>query len=285
MDTYRIEELVDTGKYEEALREVDKAFGLGLTEADLYLCRGRAYIGLQRYEQAVRDLDEAIALGLKEPVVYDGRGFAHFELGHYQCAKKDFDEAIRLGLEEARAWWGESGEEHLYESNDPLRYSMAGVYFFRGQTHLELSDYEKAVSDFNESIRLKSWDEDNYVGRGNAYLGLGLADKARQDFDKAEELRCAQDRLDSGTDMPQGYEHPLPEELGEFSDVLLDALSRVLRDLAVAPPEMHHREWILVHLIAFIRDEADRRDLSPDILEDLEAFHRVLVQRADAEWS
>ena len=141
-------------KYEEALREVDKAFGLGLTEADLYLCRGRAYIGLQRYEQAVRDLDEAIALGLKEPVVYDGRGFAHFELGHYQCAKKDFDEAIRLGLEEARAWWGESGEEHLYESNDPLRYSMAGVYFFRGQTHLELSDYEKAVSDFNESKKL-----------------------------------------------------------------------------------------------------------------------------------
>ena len=77
----------------------------------------------------------------------------------------------------------------------------------------------------------------------------------------------------------------LPEEEGneegfEFFDVLSAALSRVLRDLAIGPPETHHREWILFHLIAFIHDEAAQRRLHPEILSNLEWFHKDLVRRA-----
>ena len=77
----------------------------------------------------------------------------------------------------------------------------------------------------------------------------------------------------------------LPEEEGneegfKFFDVLSAALSRVLLDLAIGPPETHHREWILVHLIAFIHDEAAQRRLHPEILSNLEWFHKDLVRRA-----
>ena len=86
-------------------------------------------------------------------------------------------------------------------------------------------------------------------------------------------------------DMAEGYENLLPEELSEegleeFFDVLLAALSKTLRDLALGPPETHHREWILVHLIAFIHDEAAQRGLHHDLLKILEGFHQALVQRA-----
>ena len=69
--------------------------------------------------------------------------------------------------------------------------------------------------------------------------------------------------------MVPGYEKLLPEELGVFFDVLLVALSRTLRDLAIDPPETHHREWILFHLMAFIEDEAIHRRLGPSSSENL----------------
>ena len=167
MESYMIGELVDQGEYAQALREVDKAFRLGRAEADLYVCRGRAHIGLNSYHEGVRDLDEAIRLGVEEPVAYDERGRAHLELGHYQCAESDFDRAITLGLEEARYWWGEFGEDHLYECNGPLRFSMAEVYFFRGRVHLQLSNHEQAIEDFGKSIRLDPEQEGPYAGRGH----------------------------------------------------------------------------------------------------------------------
>ena len=79
---------------------------------------------------------------------------------------------------------------------------------------------------------------------------------------------------------PGGKSELLPEELDEFLDVLLAALSRTLRDLAIGPPETHHREWILFHLMAFIEDEATHRRLDPHLLKILEEFHQSLMQRA-----
>ena len=81
--------------------------------------------------------------------------------------------------------------------------------------------------------------------------------------------------------MAPGYEQLLPQELSEFFDVLLGALSRTLRDLALGPPETHHREWILFHLRAFIEDEAVHRGTDPHVLRTLEEFYQKLMQQAE----
>lgn len=80
-----------------------------------------------------------------------------------------------------------------------------------------------------------------------------------------------------------GDEHLLEEQLDEFFGALFAALSRVLRDLAVAPPETHHREWILYHLRAFMHDEAGKHELRPEVLNTLEWFHRTLTEFAEPE--
>ena len=81
--------------------------------------------------------------------------------------------------------------------------------------------------------------------------------------------------------MVASYEQLHPEELEEFFQVLLAALSRTLRDLALGPPDTHHREWILFHLMAFIEDEANVRQMDPELLKALEEFHQHLVLRAE----
>ena len=189
MDVYKIEDLVDSGNYEQAVKEADKAIGRGETAALAFLSRGRAYLQLGKCRQAMVDFNKAIWLGMEEPMLYDERGHAHLELGDYGHAKEDFDAAIRLGLQEARFWRGESGEQYLYETRDPLRYSLAQVYYHRGAVQIELEDYERALSDLTEAVTLAPHEADWYDTRALVYSKLSRPDEGQQDLDKADELR------------------------------------------------------------------------------------------------
>ena len=189
MDVYEIEELVESGNYELAVEEADKATGHGEADADLFLYRGQAYLQLDRFREALADFTKAIELGMDEPMVYDERGHAHLELKDYQRAKEDFDAAIHLGRQEARDLWGESGERLLYETRDPLRYSLAQVYYYRGKVHIELEDYQQALADLTEAITFAPHEADWHETRGLLYSRLCRADEAEQDFDRAAELR------------------------------------------------------------------------------------------------
>ena len=48
--------------------------------------------------------------------------------------------------------------------------------------------YEDAITDYDESIRLKPEAADAYHNRGNAKAALGRNDEARQDLETALEL-------------------------------------------------------------------------------------------------
>jgi tetratricopeptide (TPR) repeat protein len=50
-------------------------------------------------------------------------------------------------------------------------------------------EYDKAIDEYTEAIRLKPDYADAYYNRGNAYVGQGKLDKAIADFAKAEELK------------------------------------------------------------------------------------------------
>lgn len=189
MDVYEIEELVESGNYELAVEEADKAIGHGEADADLFLYRGQAYLQLDRFREALADFTKAIELGMEEPMVYDARGHAHLELKDYERARRDFDSAIRLGRREARDYWGEDGESHLYETSDPLRYSIAQVYYHRGKVHIELEDYQRGLADLTEAVTLAPHEAEWYATRGSVYSKLNRADEAQEDFDTAAELR------------------------------------------------------------------------------------------------
>lgn len=55
----------------------------------------------------------------------------------------------------------------------------------RGFVYYELTQYDKALIDYNKSLELDPESAVTYKRRGQAYLGLGQTDKAKADFEKA----------------------------------------------------------------------------------------------------
>jgi len=58
----------------------------------------------------------------------------------------------------------------------------------RAWAHLIAGEYDRAIADFTEAIRLDPKCGSAYRGRGNAYKEKGDSDKARADFDQAKRL-------------------------------------------------------------------------------------------------
>ena len=62
------------------------------------------------------------------------------------------------------------------------------AYINRGVSYADLGEYERAIEDYDEAIRLDPQSARAYINRGNAYDGLGKSEEAERDYAKAKEL-------------------------------------------------------------------------------------------------
>ncbi|WP_314295614.1 tetratricopeptide repeat protein, partial [Fusobacterium periodonticum] len=69
---------------------------LNPNNASYYFVRGYAYGKLEKYQEAIKDYDKAIELNPNNASYYFVRGYAYGELEKYQEAIKDYDKAIEL---------------------------------------------------------------------------------------------------------------------------------------------------------------------------------------------
>jgi len=151
----------------------------------VYIYRGEAYYELGEYERAIVDYTDAIRLNPEVVSAHFRRGDAYFSLQDYEKAIADYTEAIRLDQQQAK-----------FCSNPPCFTAIINLnphptdsqsFSTRGDAYFSLQDYEKAIADYTEAIRIDPKYSFAYKGRGDVYYKLEEYEKAIADY--AEDIR------------------------------------------------------------------------------------------------
>ena len=174
-------------KHKDAIADYDTAILLKTDYAEAYYYRGHANNALEKYEAALEDYSKAIELRLDDPAAYSNRGFIHFKLGRCRKAITDYNEAIRLKSDV-------TGGPHIQENSisfslEDTKFDEAEVYINRGVAKSQLGEYEEALVDYNEAIRLKPDNVEVYINRGPTNLILGEYAEALVDLNEVIRLQ------------------------------------------------------------------------------------------------
>ena len=150
------------------------------SNANLYFNRGLSKMNMGDYKGAITELDKFIRLEPNNPYAYHNRGIAKDHLQQHEAAIIDFDAAIRLKPDFAIAYSSRGiAKMNLGEGQTEIAdYDMA--------IHLgEAGQYDAAIADFSEIIRLQPDFAAAYHDRGIARSLKDDAQGARKDFQKA----------------------------------------------------------------------------------------------------
>ena len=150
-------------------------------------------------DRALADYNEAIRLNPEHSRAYCGRGVVYFALGRDDLALADLDKATR-----ARSQVCESlqlsrrhprppgpkrpGPGRLRRRSSACLPSRAGAYKDRGGLLVRMRQFDRAIEDLDEAIRLDPKRAAAYQNRGAAWNGLGRYEQAIEDLSKAIEL-------------------------------------------------------------------------------------------------
>lgn len=201
--------------YEFAVKDFSEAIEINPNSIEAFYNRGLSYLKLAENENAVADFTEVIKLNPRFLLAYKSRARAYRLLG--KIAEAEADEK-RIGTPKI---YGVSrpqplSDEELFGSyvfsslgqfkpippqNEELKEAArkeiirltgllnespalyARAFVMRGHNYLKLGEYERAVADYTEAIKLGELDALNF--RGVIYARRGNYDSAIADFTKA----------------------------------------------------------------------------------------------------
>jgi tetratricopeptide (TPR) repeat protein len=150
--------------------------------AAFYNNRGWDFYQKKDYDKAISDYNEYIKLSPNEGDGYYRRGMCYQKLGKNAKAQADFDKAKQLGYTRPESTATPGTTPTQTPTPDAAFYNSRGSYFYQTE------DYDEAISDFGEAIRLDPNDAQAYYNRGSAYDEKKDYDKAISDYSEAIRL-------------------------------------------------------------------------------------------------
>ncbi len=210
--------------------------------------RASAYYWHKDYDYAFQDLNEVLRRNPTNTKVWLWRSDFYKRLGQKKLAEQAMKEYRRLQKEEFKR----DKERKREAKAEPKRIAEAkkapdttvnvtNTEAKPGQTqppqitpqpsrttvalgYLEKGEYDRAIDEYSEAIRLDARNHTNFLGRGRAYYSKGDYDRAIQDYSKALELypKPLFSRTSSGT----AKTDPLGIPFSEEPDVLRSSLVR-----------------------------------------------------------
>ena len=166
--------------YQGAIADFTKSIQLKPDSGKFYYSsRGIAKQELKDYQGAVTDFTEAIRIDPFYAYFYYNRGRAKEGMKDYQSAMNDYKEAIRLDTPDTDSYkLTESLKKNLTPHNraineDILDHISIRAYKRCAEIKLELEDYQGAIADYNEVIRLNPTSPSTHTSRGEAKILSG----------------------------------------------------------------------------------------------------------------
>lgn len=173
------------GEWEAAIKICDQLIAEDAKNSDVWLLRGRCYLGKQMLEIAVRDYAEAIRLQPEDPEAYYHRAIAYKMLEKPDLAGADRDVARSLDMEARRA--------------DAMRYSTGNDQYdvVVRSDHESSNQRDPSGKDESESL---AHSDDFSVGLDDSIDAISPYDLAGLEFDSHEVIPAQTvNKPDTGT--------------------------------------------------------------------------------------
>jgi serine/threonine-protein kinase len=187
----------ETGKYSEAIAELNRAISLAPSSDDGYRRLGGVYLKSGNGAQAIQAFQKAIQLNQYYWLNQNRLGNAYFQLGDYPKALQAFQQIIVLepdleeGYENVGNVYFQQGK---YQEGIPFmekalqRQPYFSTYSNLGTAYFFLKQYSKAIEMFEKAAALNPNDTMMAVNLADAYSGAGQEDKARTAYKNAISL-------------------------------------------------------------------------------------------------
>jgi tetratricopeptide (TPR) repeat protein len=169
--------LAELGELDGALASLDAAIAMNPTFADAYQVRATVHRKRGELDRAQTDDRMATTLAPKKPPVGLGPTRSGSELldeARLAEVARRYDEAIDL-CDKALAT----------KLAPPF---MSNAYMTRGNCYAGKGDWDRALRDYDEAVRIQPNNYDALVNRGNAYAHHNERDKSTRDYDEALRL-------------------------------------------------------------------------------------------------
>lgn len=190
----RGKELFEKKDYLQALENFDKAVELNPTLAEAYYFRARVQLDDRKAEA---DFNKAIELNPAYPEAYFRRGLMKDLSGDSAAALRDYNRAIELNPKFVDAYMTRAvlylldnkGALAIADYTRVIELKPDGTsYYVRGNSYLEIGEYQKAVTDLTRSIKLDPTYFWSYKQRAKAYRMLKRFRLAEADELKASKI-------------------------------------------------------------------------------------------------
>jgi len=155
----------ETGKTDEAIKELRRALQLSPRSDDCYRLLGRVYLDAGRKDQAIMALQNAVTLNRYYWSNQNELGIAYLQIGEYAKALAAFGRIIEL------------------DSTNPIGHQNIGVVYY------SQAKYEESIPEFESAIVLQSSNPDVFSDLGLADLILGRYTEGLKMLQKSADMR------------------------------------------------------------------------------------------------
>lgn len=191
---------LNLGRPTEALATINRLIRFWPSDSQPYIVRAMCYENLQDMDKAAADYTEAIKL---EPGATQYTYRAKFWYGRkeYQKAQADYEISLKkdpnveeLYFKLGMAYFRDNQFQKALDTftsgidRQVSNKMTAHLLQYRALMHEELSQFETALEDFTQSIKLVNNDPDAYMYRGYLLAKLGHYDQGLQDLSLASAL-------------------------------------------------------------------------------------------------